>query len=101
MPTSGGEFLYSSRRGRMAQHPTIVENNNIPAISSHHVYFPRCARCIALIQAHGHRYRRKSSVDGQERRSYDGGDNGLIHLESKHSVDETLQRLQELLNRRA
>ena len=29
-----------------------------------------------------------------------GGDNGLIHLESKHSVDETLQRLEELLKQK-
>ena len=28
------------------------------------------------------------------------GDNGLIHLESKHSVDETLQRLEDLLKQK-
>lgn len=28
------------------------------------------------------------------------GDNGLIHLESKHSVDETLKRLEELVRQK-
>ena len=28
------------------------------------------------------------------------GDNGLIHLESKHSVDETLRRLEDLLKQK-
>ena len=27
-------------------------------------------------------------------------DNGLVHLESKHSVDETLHRLEELLKQK-